>query len=47
MIKYLFYYILGLLTWLILVYTFLKYAPDQAKYVFFDIVDIEITIEYE
>jgi hypothetical protein len=45
--KNLLYYFLGLLTWLILVYTFLKYAPEQAKYAFFDVLDVEVTIEYE
>jgi hypothetical protein len=45
--KNLFYYFLGLLTWMVLILLLLKYAPESAKYAFFDVVDVEVTIEYE
>ena len=45
--KNLFYYFLGLLTWLAIVILFIKYAPEQMKYAFFDVVDLEIIVEYE
>lgn len=46
-IKFLLAYFLGLLTGLFLVYAVVKLSPDHVKYVFLDILDIEVTIQYE
>ena len=45
--KYLFYYILWLITGFMLFILFIKFAPPIVKYSFLDIMDIEITITNE
>ena len=45
--KNLLYFILGLITGLVLFVLLVKYSPDTVRYTFLNLVDIDIEITYE
>ena len=45
--KNLLYFILGLITGLVLFVLLVKYSPDTVRYTFFNLVDIEVETTYE
>lgn len=39
------WYFLGLLSWFVIFYAVIKYLPEESRYSFFNIINIEVTYE--